>query len=156
MPFTIVDGQVTIKDGDGNVAQMGKDGRLHVTTQSPQDVDGYTQFTQTEYQAIDGYHHYANTYVIPNGKELIITNFHMSASGGQNSAGIYYVPDGVYDTETIGNDLIRGSFFGMEPVEYQIDRSYTGDGTAAIVLVLRRRSKGKEWIGGDWNGFIED
>jgi hypothetical protein len=141
---------------DGYKAQIGPDGRLHTTKAPPQTFTGYTYVQEKLYSAIEGHNYEISEYTIPNGKTLHITNFSASGSGGNSSAGIYYVPDGVFDDETVADNLIIGTYFSSTPAIMELDKSYIGDGTAKIVLKATRRDKGKEWIGCDWQGFIED
>lgn len=156
MPFNIVDGIVTVRGEDGYLVQIGKEGRLHITNATPLAIVGYNNIFKQIYKAIEGYQYELDYYIIPTGKKMLISKIRMTSGGGHNSAGLYLCPDGVYTPALEDDSMIVGAYFNSELVEVDIDKEYTGDGTTAICLKLTRRDKGKEWVGADWSGIVEE
>jgi len=136
----------------GDYAELGEDGRLHVTTAPPIAIDGFTTIREILYQAVGGYNYADKTYVIPNTKKLYITKIVVTGEEASSSGGLYYCPNGIMDENAY---LIAGMYFCGGMVDRDVDFDFTGDGTAAILARITRRSKGKRWVGIDWHGFVE-
>lgn len=92
-----------------------------------------------------------HTFVIPNGKTLNLLSFQAGAEVGVDGARIalYYAPAGSLNgTETIvANAYCNGSNFVTA-----LSESYTGDGTAAMILELDNLGGGTLEVYGRWTG----
>lgn len=149
----VVHGTLIPIDPEGDAVEIGTEGRMHITNAIPIAVAGYTTFRRYIYQAIEGYNYVSDVYTIPNGKKLYVTKGYVTGADGGSSAGLYYCPNGGFDLST---ELIGGMYFNGGFYETDLDREYTGDGTATIILRLTRRDKGKRWVGAEWWGLVED
>ena len=143
---------VTIKDGEGNayLAKVDASGRLLVSSQtvSPPDT---TPVTNTYYSSMAGT--IDSFYIIPNGETLIITKF--SASGevdvtAGNAVELYYAPNG----NTTGIQIIDVIFTSGNADQHDLNESYIGNGTRAILIRRRRLSGGSKNIFGRWEGYF--
>jgi len=145
-------GQVKIAGSDGNIVSVGLEGRLHATLAMPQVVTGYDIFSLYNNSSVPGHGYNDETYVIPNGKTIIITEAIVGGEYGSSACYLYYCPNGTID----GNETeVMTWFFDGQTTRYELDKSYTGDGTAALVTRIRRFDKGQRFIGATIRGYVE-
>ena len=152
MSFTIIEGDVVVRDADGNAAGVTTDGRLSVST-APNPPTGATTVSQGYTGNVSGTDN--QFYTIPVGEQLYIQRF---AGGGEfkgdgSKAELYWAPNGT----TAGIVLIRVGYVNGSNFEFNLD--YTapavGDGTAAILTRRRRLSGGTKEIAAFWDGFTQ-
>ena len=151
MSFQIIEGDVVIRDTDGDAATVTA-GRLNASP-APVPPSGATATSQGYTGNVSGTDD--QFYTIPVGEQLYIQRF---AGGGEfkgdgSKAELYWAPNGT----TAGIVLIRVGYVNGSNFEFNLD--YTapavGDGTAAILTRRRRLSGGTKEIAAFWDGFSE-
>jgi hypothetical protein len=148
-----LDVRAEIKDRNGDSVEICPVGRLHTTDAIPYIFIGHTFIVKSISQAILGHNYETVEYLIPTGKKLYILKMGVTGIEGDSSGGLYYCPSGVLDGTEV--DLM-GIFFNSGLWERQMDLLFTGDGTAKIIFKMTRRDKGKRWVSGGWEGFVEN
>ena len=150
MTFQIVEGDIVVRDVNGNAATVTS-GRLNVST-LPVTPSGATVVSEAytgNVSSVDD-----QFYTIPVGDELTIQQ--ISGGGEQKGDGskveIFWAPNGT----TVGVTLIRVGY--VNGSNFQFGLNYTapliGDGTAAILTRRQRLSGGSREIAAFWEGFL--
>ena len=142
-------GLAKIKLWDGtNTVQVDTTGRVVISTQSLIPI-GTTEVSNIYYSSMAGT--VDSFYVIPNGVTLRLTKF---AAGAEDPASgnvieLYYALNGT----TVGIQIIDAIFSSGNSNQHDLNKSYIGNGTRAILLRRRRLSGGAKEIFGKWEGY---
>ncbi len=146
--FSIIEGEVRLKDKNGREAQIDPSGYLKVTTPPPEPPTGTTSVNRTEYNSASTSGS-QNTYIIPNGETLTIQRF-LAGAGAASKAILYYAPNGSLDGS---EELIVVCYLNDSNYVADLETKYSGDGTAAIIM--ERVATG--WSGAEvfarWTGY---
>jgi len=143
--------EIIIIDGDGNAfkAKVDSTGRLLVSQQtiSPPDT---TEVVETHYSTVSGTSD--EFYPIPNGETLNVTKLTGSAEVEQTAGSVielFYAPNG----DTTNLVVIAVIFASGSGDQQDLNESFVGDGTNAILLRRRRLSGGGKDVFGKWEGY---
>jgi len=130
-------------------AKVDPTGRLLVSTQTVTPISA-TPVVQLQSGSVSGTANYF--YIIPNGVTFTITKFAASSEVEQQAGNVvelYYAPNG----NTIGIILIDTIYSSGNSDQHDLDVSYIGNGTRAILLRRRRLSGGAKEIFGRFAGY---
>lgn len=140
------------KDGDGIPREIAFDSSGNVRTvsviSSPPNTSQVIQIQKSSTTSSD------NFYTITNGKTLTIQRFSASAQFNSNGSAVelYYAPNG----NTTGIELIDATLNAYSNYKNDLEDSFAGDGTKAILLRRRVYGGGPVEIFGRWQGYERD
>lgn len=146
-------GKVFLKGYDefGNEvdAVFTSDGKLQVSTPPPtppEDTTAVSQMAQSDMSGTSD-----TDYTIPNGETLVIQRFIGGGEGDGSTSKVelYYDPNG----NGTGMTLIAVGYVSDNNFQFDLNVSYTGDGTRNIKMRRTRISSGTREVFGKWEGY---
>ncbi len=147
-------------DTSGNVAEVDASNRLLVSTPPPEPPSGTTPVVITEFDDVLGNNRDYNYYTIPNGETVTIQSLIGGSEGTNNESyiALWHDPTGTNASgaEDDGDpswDIIVLGFTANSNVQFDLNQSFVGDGTARIVLHRRRMDGGQRLMFGRWQGY---
>lgn len=147
-------GDVIIRDASDSAkkAMVDAAGNLKVITPPPSAPAGKTRISREVREDVLGGFTNNSTYVIPNGQVLVLQYFEGGARGQSEDSrvALYYAPAGILN----GTEVILANGY-VSATNYQkvLDKTYTGNGTAAIIMQRRRYDGGTREMYTKWEGY---
>lgn len=136
----------------GFKAKVNDSGFMFITTPPPDAPEGTTPVVEVALDGVGGNSLIDTIFLIPDTKILTVQRFNCGSEDMDNSSKcvLYYASNGAIDgtEEILSHAYLNGSNF----VE-ALDRHFTGDGAAAIIMRRQRLDAQVREIFAKWVGF---